>query len=169
MNPPISQGTGRGCGFPRFQTTGTHEMPRGPRTIDGIPRPPVSTVVTLRLPAGVSQVLESEALSQGVTMATVARSHLVRAVEVDPIEVAPVRRYRPSRPRPSLDVIRLAELREVVGEAVGTARQVAGLDRSRGGHRLPDLDAAIDDLLRAAATLDELKEAVQAHDLAEAR
>lgn len=144
-------------------------MPRGPRTIDGTTRPPVSTVVTLRLPAGVAGALETEAQAQGVTVATVARAYLVASTSQDIREVAPVRRYRPSRPRPSLDVIRLAELREVVGEAVGTARQVAGLDRSRGGHRLPDLDAAIDDLLRAAATLDELKEAVQAHDLAEAR
>lgn len=142
-------------------------MPRGPRTIDGTPRPPVSRVVVLRLPAGVSRALEAEALSKGVTLATVARSHLVAATSQDVQEVAPVRRYRPSRPKPSLDVVRLAELREVVGEAVGTARQLAGLDRARGGHRLPDIDAAIDDLIRVAHALDDLKEAVQAHDRAE--
>jgi hypothetical protein len=123
--------------------------------------------VTLRLPAGVASALDIEAQAQGVTMATVARSHLVRSVEVDPIETAPVRRYRPSRPKPSIDVVRIAELREAVGEAVGTARQLAGLDRGRGGHRLAELDAAIDDLLRAAAALDDLKEAVISHDRAE--
>lgn len=139
-------------------------MARGPRILNGQPRPLVSQVVTLRLPAGVASALETEAQAQGVTMATVARSHLVRSVEVDPIEVAPVRRYRPSRPRPSLDVIRLAELREAVGEAVGTLRQVAGLDRGRGGHRLPEIDAAIDDLIRVAHALDDFKEAVQQHD-----
>lgn len=144
-------------------------MPRGPRTLNGQPRPLVSQVVTLRLPSGVASALEIEAQAQGVTMATVARAHLVQAVGEDVQEVAPVRRYRPTRPRPSLDVVRLAELREVVGEAVGTARQAAGLDRARGGHRLPEIDAAIDDLLRAAHALDDLKEAVQAHDLAEAR
>jgi hypothetical protein len=121
----------------------------------------------LRLPTGVSRALEAEALSKGVTLATIARAHLVAATSQDVQEVAPVRRYRPSRPKPSLDVVRLAELREAVGEAVGTLRQVAGLDRARGGHRLAEIDAAIDDLLRAAAALDDLKEAVISHDRAE--
>lgn len=142
-------------------------MPRGPRPMDGQPRPPVSRVVCLRLPSGTAAALDREAEARGLTLATVARAHLVAATSQDAAEVAPVRRYRPSRPRPSLDVVRLAEVREVAGEAVGTARQLAGLDRARGGARLPALDEAIDRLLAAATVLDEVKEAVRSHDLAE--
>jgi len=137
-------------------------VPRGPRPLDGRPRPPVSRVVTLRVPSGVAAALDGEAARRGVTVATVARGHLVAAVAADPAEVAAVRAYRPARPRPSLDVVRLAELREAAGEAVGTARQLAGLDRGRGGHRLASLDDAIERLLSAAAALDAAKEAAMA-------
>ena len=65
-------------------------------------------------------------------------------------------------PAPSLDIVRLAELREVLGEATGTLRQVAGLDRGRGGMRLAELDHAIDGLLCAAAAMDGWKAAREA-------
>lgn len=137
---------------------------KGPRSIGSMPRPPVSKVVTLRLPAGVSAAMATQAEEKGVTLATVARGHLVAAMAGEPQEVAPIRRYRPTRPKPSLDVVRLAELREAVGEAVGTLRQVAGLDRGRGGHRLGELDEAITSLIRTAHALDHFKETVEAHD-----
>ena len=143
-------------------------MARGPRIADGTPRRPMSRPLAVRVPARVLAAMEVRAAAAGVTAASVARRTLAEAFTGDPADEQPVRRYRPTNPRPSTDVVALAGLREVVGEAVGTLRQVAGLDRARGGTRLPELDAAIDSLLTAAADLDAWKEAVRAHDRAQA-
>jgi hypothetical protein len=69
----------------------------------------------------------------------------------------PVAALPKPRPRPSTDLVAVAGLREVVGEAVGTLRQVAGLDRRRGGARLAEIDTAIDRLVAAAVDLDVAK------------
>ncbi len=55
-------------------------------------------------------------------------------------------------PTPSPELVAMAGLREVVGEAVGTLRQVAGLDRARGGARLDEQDDAVDGLFGHSTT-----------------
>ena len=139
-------------------------MRRGPRLIDGSPRRPASRVLSVRVPEAVGAALDAEAEARGVTQATVVREVLTRETTWDPEDVQPVARYRAPRPRPSLDVVRLAEVREVAGEAVGTARQLAGLDRARGGPALASLDEAIESILSAAAALDAAKAAILAAD-----
>lgn len=136
-------------------------MSRGPRPVDGQPRRPVSRVVVLRLPEGVAAGIDAMAAAEGMTAATIARRTLAATFTADPGDVQAVRRYRAPRPAPSLEVIRLAELREMLGEANGTLRQVAGLDRARGGARLGELDQAIDTLRSAVAAVDAWKASAQ--------
>lgn len=139
-------------------------MRRGPRILDGSPRRPASRVLSVRVPETVGAALDAEAAARGITQATVVREVLTRETTYDPEDVQPVRAYRPSRPRPAVDVVRLAEVREVAGEAVGTARQLAGLDRARGGPALASLDEAIEKILTAAAALDAAKATILAAD-----
>ena len=128
---------------------------KGPRRPKGTP--PITQVYTVRLPNQVGQHLAARAQADGLTAGSVIRRAIVSALDADPVEVVPVRRYRPTRPPPSIEVQAIAGLREAVGEAVGTLRQVAGIDRSHGGARLDEIDAAITDLIAAAGRLDMLK------------
>ena len=137
-------------------------MSRGPRIVDGSPRRPCRAVLAVRVPEGIAAALDVRAAAEGLTAGSVVRRALVQAFDGDPQDVQPARRYRAPRPAPSLDVIRLAELREALGEATGTLRQVAGLDRSRGGARLDELDHAIDGLLSAVELVDGWKVAREA-------
>lgn len=130
---------------------------RGPGPVDSHPRRPVSAPIVVRVPANIAAAIADRALRDGVTGATVTRRILAEQLDGDSSDVQPVRRYRASRPVPSPELTAVAGLRESVGEAVGTLRQVAGLDRARGGARLAELDAAIDGLLDAARGLDALK------------
>lgn len=131
---------------------------RGPRRPLGTP--PASRVLTVRVPDALGMALDARAEAEGLTAGTVARRALVCALDADQVQAVPVRRYRPMRPAPSLDRLAVAQLREAVGEAVGTLRQVAGLDRSRSGARLAELDGAIDRLLAEVPRLDALKDAL---------
>jgi hypothetical protein len=115
--------------------------------------------VVIRLAPGTAALVASRAADAGLSEAAWVRRELVDLVGADPADAVPVRALRPPRPMPTADVIVLARLRESVGEAVGTLRQVAGLDRARGGARLGELDAGIDRLLAAAADLDAAKDA----------
>lgn len=113
--------------------------------------------VLVRLPAATATRVRAEAETARLTGAAWIRRLLVDRLGEAPAEAAPVRARRPSRPAPTVDVIAVAGLRESVGEAVGTLRQVAGLDRSRGGARLAEIDAALDHLLAAVVMLDDAK------------
>lgn len=137
-------------------------MARGPRILDGSPRRPCRTVLAVRVTDDVAAALDARAIAEGVTAGSIVRRTLVQAFDGDPQDVQPARRYRAPRPAPALDVVRLAELREALGEANGTLRQVAGLDRDRGGARLPEFDVAISGILAAAAAVDAWKTAMEA-------
>lgn len=134
-------------------------MARGPRILDGSPRRPCRTVLAVRVPDETANALDARAAEEGVTAGTIVRRTLVAAFDGDPRDVQPTPRYRAPRPGPSLEVIRLAELREMLGEANGTLRQVAGLDRAHGGARLDEINHALDGLLSAIATVDGWKAA----------
>ena len=142
-------------------------MSRGPRLVDGQPRRPVSRVVVLRLPEGLAAAIDALAAAEGMTAATVARRTLAATFTADPGDVQAVRRYRAPRPAPSFEVIRLAELREALGEANGTLRKVAGIDRGRGGMRFAEINHAIDGLLSAVGLVDGWKAATEAAPEAE--
>jgi len=107
--------------------------------------------------------MDAQAQAEGLTGASLARRCLAERFTADAQDVQPVRRFRAPRPAPSLEVQAVAGLREAVGEAVGTLRQVAGLDRhQRVGARLDELNAAIDGLLSASVRLDAWKTAMEA-------
>ena len=139
-------------------------MRKGPRIVDGSPRRPCSRVVVLRVPEAVADAMAARAQQENVTAASIARRTLADAFTGDPADRQPALQYRPARPgkrKASPDIVALAGLREAVGEATGTLRQVAGLDRARGGARLHELDSAITRLIAAAARLDEMKAAAE--------
>lgn len=102
--------------------------------------------------------LDAEAVRRGLTAGALAREALASSLpDVPAVAAVPVRAYRAPNPAPAVDVVEVARLREAVGEAVGTLRQVAGLDRSRDGARLPEIDGALSRLLALAADLDAAK------------
>jgi len=119
--------------------------------------PAASFVLSVRITHALGQALETRAAAENLTAASIIRRALVLALDGDNIHTIPIRRYRPSNPAPSIEVQEIARLREVVGEAVGTLRQVAGIDRARSGTRLAEIDCAISDLIAAAERLDVLK------------
>lgn len=101
------------------------------------------------------------AAAAGVSEASWVREIVHKAIpeEISEEDVERIKRPRRSRSRPvpTVEVAAIAGLREVVGEAVGTLRQVAGVDRKRSGARLGEIDAALDQLISAAAFLDQNK------------
>ena len=113
--------------------------------------------VVIRLMPDTAARVAACAATAGLSQAAWVRRELASLVGADSADVIPVRASRPPHPMPTADIVVLAQLREAVGEAVGTLRQVAGLDRARGGARLSELDAGIDRLLAAAAELDTAK------------
>lgn len=114
--------------------------------------------VLVRLPGGTDSLVRREADRAGLTAAAWVRRQLVDLVGADPGDTVPARALPLPRPRPSADMLAIARLREAVGEATGTLRQVAGLDRRRRvGARLNEIDVAIDRLLLVAADLDAAK------------
>lgn len=125
----------------------------------GTERRLLTAQVLVRLPAGTAALVASRAAAAGLSEAAWVRGQLVDLLGADAADAVPVRALLPPRPAPAADVVALAGLRESVGEAVGTLRQVAGLDRARGGARLEELDRGIDRLLAAAAELDAVKAA----------
>lgn len=125
----------------------------------GTERRLLAAQVLVRLPAGTAALVASRAAAAGLSEAAWVRGQLVDLLGADAADAVPVRAALPSRPAPAADVVALAGLRESVGEAVGTLRQVAGLDRARGGARLEELDRGIDVLLAVAAELDAAKAA----------
>lgn len=130
---------------------------KGPRRPPGTP--PASRVLPVRIPVALGHALDGRARQERLTAGTIARQAIAAYVDAQPGLTVPVRKYRETRPAPSIDTIRLAEMRESVGEAVGTLREVAGIDRKQGGARLDEINAALDRLLEAADALDEWKEA----------
>lgn len=129
---------------------------RGPRRPSGTP--PASRVLPVRIPVALGHALDDRAKTDRLTAATIARSAIVAYLGAEPRLAVSVRRYRVTRPAPSIDTVRLAEMRETTGKAVGTLRQVAGLDRERGGARLDEIDNALTRLIAAAHALDDWKE-----------
>ena len=123
----------------------------------GTERRRLSGQVLVRLPSGMAAAVTVRAATDGLTEAAWVRRQLVDFLGVGQADAVPVAARRPPRPVPTADIIEVARLREAVGEAVGTLRQVAGLDRSRNGARLGEIDAALDRLLAAAADLDAMK------------
>ena len=121
------------------------------------PSPPASRILTARVPEALGAALDARAEAVGLTAGAVVRAALAGAVGAGEDLAVPVRRYRASRSAPSLEVVRLAQLREALGEANGTLRQVAGLDRARDGARLAEINHALDGLLAAVARVDGWK------------
>ncbi|MHB0699108.1 hypothetical protein [Roseomonas mucosa] len=113
--------------------------------------------VLVRLAPGTAGALTRAADGAGLTEAAWVRRQLVDLLGADPADAVPVRGRRAPRPAPTIEILELARLREAVGEAVGTLRQVAGLDRARGGARLSEIDGALDRLIAAATELDATK------------
>lgn len=135
-------------------------MPKGPRIISG-PRRPASRVLSVRVPAAVADALEVEAQSRGITSATVIREVLVQGTTYDPDDVQPVRAYRPAKPKPSIDVVEVARLREALGETGGTLRQLAGLARRDGQPCWLEIESLLPEIRAAAARVDGIKAALE--------
>jgi len=123
----------------------------------GTERRLLSGQVLVRLPVGTAAAVRSAAAAAGLTDAAWVRGQLVAALGTDPADAVPVAALPPRRLAPTADVIEIARLREAVGEAHGTLRQIAGLDRARGGTRLAEIDGGIDALLAAIVDLDAAK------------
>jgi len=123
----------------------------------GTERRLLSGQVLVRLPVGTAAAVRSAAAAAGLTDAAWVRGQLVAALGTDPADAVPVAALPPRRLAPTADVIEIARLREAVGEAHGTLRQIAGLDRARGGTRLAEIDGDIDALLAAIVDLDAAK------------
>ena len=131
---------------------------RGPRRPAGTP--PASRVLTVRVSEALGAALDARAQAERLTAGTVARRALIAALDGEAMHAVPVRRYRPSNPTPTLDVVRLAELREVTGELNGTLRQVAGLSRQAGAAAVwAEVEDALPRLRGIIAALDDMKEA----------
>ncbi len=113
--------------------------------------------LNVRLPRDALVVVRRQATAAGVSDAAWVRTRLIALLGAEPMAAVPVRTRRPPRPAPTVDVVAVARLRESLGEAVGTLRQVAGLDRGRGGARLAEIDDAITRLMAAAKSLDDTK------------
>lgn len=124
-------------------------------------RLPNSRILTIRVPELLINALNERAQNLNLTAGSIARQAIISTLDLG-VEAIPVKRYRATNPPPSIDLIAIAGLREVVGEAVGTLRQVAGIDRARAGARLDELDGAISELIAVAKSLDVLKLAYQA-------
>lgn len=135
-------------------------MKRGPRILDGSPRRPCRAVLAVRVPEGTAAALDARAAAEGMTAASIVRRTLVQAFGCDPQDMQPAPRFRRPCPAPTLDVVRLAELREVTGELNGTLRQVAGLSRHAGaGAVWSEVEDALPRLRGIIAALDDMKEA----------
>lgn len=113
--------------------------------------------LNLRLSRSMLADVEQRAGAAGVSNAEWVRSRLAAMLDDSVTETRAGRPRRRPRPAPKVDVAGVARLREAVGEAVGTLRQVAGLDRSRDGCRLAEIDDAITRLIAAAKDLDDVK------------
>ena len=110
--------------------------------------------LNVRLPVEVLARVRAVATTTGITDAAWTRALVVQTLAASSSMPPPTRR---PRARPTPDLIAVARLREAIGEAVGTLRQVAGLDRGRSGARLEEIDDAISRLTSAARALDETK------------
>ena len=131
---------------------------RGPRRLAGTP--PASRVLTVRVSEALGAALDARAQAEQLTAGTVARRALVAALDGETMHAVPVRRYRPSNPTPTVDVVRLAELREVTGELNGTLRQVAGLSRQTGAITVwSEVEDALPRLRSIIDALDDMKDA----------
>jgi len=116
--------------------------------------------LTVRVPEALGAALDARAQAEQLTAGTVARRALIAALDGETMHAVPVRRYRPSNPTPTVDVVRLAELREVTGELNGTLRQVAGLSRQAGAITVwADVEAALPRLRSIIDALDDMKDA----------
>lgn len=113
--------------------------------------------VLVRLPSGTADAVHASAVEAGLTDAAWIRRKLVDLLGTDADDAIPTATLPAHRPAPTMDIVEIARLRESVGEAVGTLRQVAGIDRARTGARLDELDAAITKLIAAGHELDTVK------------
>ena len=129
---------------------------RGPRR--PIDVPPALRVMSVRIPIALGMVLDDCARTEGLTAGAITRRALVAHLDVAPTLAVPIRRYRPTRPVPRLDVVRLAELRAVAGELNGTLRQTAGLSRDAGAVAVwVEVEAVLPRLGSLIRALDEMK------------
>jgi hypothetical protein len=113
--------------------------------------------LNVRLPRTVLLTVKQQASVAGLSDAAWVRHQLMTALPAQPAGASSIPRRRRIRAAPGVDVVAVARLRETVGEAVGTLRQVAGLDRERGGARLSEIDGAITRLIACARLLDDTK------------
>ena len=113
--------------------------------------------LNVRLPQTVLLAVKQQASAAGLSDAAWVRHQLMTTLAAQPVDATSVPSRRRSRPAPSVDVVAVGRLRESLGEAVGTLRQVAGLDRGRGGARLAEIDDSITRLMAAAKSLDDTK------------
>ena len=110
--------------------------------------------LNVRVPVDLLAEIRMAATLTGITDAAWVRALVAQTLDSSSPVTPPTRR---SRAHATPDVIAIARLREAVGEAVGTLRQVAGIDRGREGARLAEIDDAITRLTALARELDHAK------------
>ena len=130
---------------------------RGPRRPQGTP--PASRVLPVRIPVALGVALDDRARTEKLTAGTIARRAIVAHLDAASVLAVPIRRYRPTRPAPRLDIVRLAELRETTGKLNGSLRQIAGLSREAGAVAVwQEVHAALPRLGALIVALDDMKE-----------
>jgi len=112
----------------------------------------------VRMTADLADRVAAAADRAGLSSSAWLRSLAVAAVGADPVDAVPTLRPTPPRPAPTVDVVEVARLREVVAELSGALVRVAVRTRAGG---LDELHAAVEavlpDVKSAVRGLDRLK------------
>jgi hypothetical protein len=122
----------------------------------------LSEEVHLRISIPLARALRSDAENMDLSDASMVRHLLTRHykdIEFD--DAITTKRYRKQNPTPSIDVIEIARLREVVAELGGTLRQIAGLSRKDGQYaNHAEIENILPRIKQTIEFLDDLKEVV---------
>lgn len=88
--------------------------------------------VMVRMTASLAEAARAWAAAADLTEAAWIRRLIADAVAADPAEAVPVKAYQQAKPLPTADVVRLARIQEVLGEATGALKKSAVFTREQG-------------------------------------
>ena len=90
------------------------------------------SAVLVRLPSDLGDRLTQRAERAGLTQASMARRLIADGLEDVILDIRPMKRRRKPKPAPTVDVVAVAGLREVLGEVGGALVQAAVRSREAG-------------------------------------
>jgi hypothetical protein len=122
----------------------------------------LSAEVHIRLSPELARVLRVDAENLNLSDASMVRHVLARHYrDIDLDDITNTKRYRKQNPNPSPEMVKVAQLREVVAELGGTLRQIAGLSRKDGQHaNHAEIETFLPRIKQTLDFLDGLKEVV---------